>query len=115
MKDKYCLKSIESFQTINQSPNNKSATKQTFSFGRSPRFDTIRPMCIIFNSDVLAALTVVHKLVAKDQEPALDMGKNQILPNMLRIIQKLVNTRSLAYLIPTNNTIKEHRSDQAEK
>jgi len=38
MKEKYCLESVAAFQTINQSPNNKSATKATFSFSKSPRF-----------------------------------------------------------------------------
>ena len=42
MKDKYCLDSIVPFQTINQSPTNRSATKQTFSFAKSSRFDKIK-------------------------------------------------------------------------
>ena len=38
MKEKYCIKSVAPFHTINQSPTNISPAKQTFSFGKNPRF-----------------------------------------------------------------------------
>ena len=45
MKDKYCIKSIAPFHTINQSPTNLSASKQTFSFGKGTRFEPIKATC----------------------------------------------------------------------
>ncbi len=38
MKTKYCLKSTVSFNDINKSHTNRSKSKQTFSFCKSPRF-----------------------------------------------------------------------------
>ena len=45
MKDKFCIKSVAPFHTINHSPTNLSATKQTFSFGKNARFETPKPTC----------------------------------------------------------------------
>lgn len=36
------LKSV-AFETINQSPTNKSVSKQTFSFSKTPRFHLPKP------------------------------------------------------------------------
>ncbi len=55
MKDKFCLDSIVPFQIINQSPTNRSTSKQTFSFSKSSRFDKIKPK---YNSSYSAALTI---------------------------------------------------------
>ena len=38
------FKSIIPFKTINESHINKSVTKQTFSFSKSPRFDELKSM-----------------------------------------------------------------------
>lgn len=43
MREKFCLESIVPFQTLNQSPTNRSISKQTFSFARSPRFEAPAP------------------------------------------------------------------------
>lgn len=43
MKTKYCLNSTLSFNDINKSHTNKSKSKQTYSFSKTPRFDTIQP------------------------------------------------------------------------
>jgi len=43
MRDKYCLESVLPFQSINQSQTNRSRTKQTFSFSKSPRFANTQP------------------------------------------------------------------------
>ena len=42
MKTKYCLKSTASFKDINKSSVNRSKSKQTFSFCKSQRFETIK-------------------------------------------------------------------------
>ena len=39
MKEKFCLESIAPFKTINEAPTNRSTTKQTFSFTKTPRFN----------------------------------------------------------------------------
>ena len=51
MKGKYCLESVVPFSGINQSHTNRSATKQTFSFSRSPRFDSSRGTCPVNTYD----------------------------------------------------------------
>ena len=38
MKTKYCLQSTVSFEGINKSHVNRSKSKKTFSFCKSPRF-----------------------------------------------------------------------------
>lgn len=44
MKQKFCLTSVASFKDINSSLNNKSKTKQTFTFAGQARFDNIKPV-----------------------------------------------------------------------
>ena len=43
MKSRFCLSSVASFDKINRSITNKSATKQTFSFSKGSRFDGPKP------------------------------------------------------------------------
>lgn len=51
MKGKYCLESVVPFSGINQSHTNRSSTKQTFSFSKSPRFDSSRGACPVNTYD----------------------------------------------------------------
>lgn len=51
MKDKYCLDSVVPFSGINQSHTNRSSTKQTFSFSKSPRFDSNKAPCPVSTYD----------------------------------------------------------------
>ena len=43
MKHSFRLKSEESFNSINRSPTNRSLSKQTYAFSKSPRFHNFRP------------------------------------------------------------------------
>ena len=51
MKGKYCLESVVPFTGINQSHTNRSSTKQTFSFSKSPRFDSNKTPCPVSTYD----------------------------------------------------------------
>ena len=51
MKGKYCLDSVVPFSGINHSQTNRSSTKQTFSFSKSPRFDSSRGTCPVNTYD----------------------------------------------------------------
>ena len=115
MKDKYCLQSIESFQSINQSPNNKSSTKQTFSFSRSSRFQTIKPTCLLFYSDAQPIPMEVVRSVAKDQELASVMEKSMISQNPLSTSHKLESIQFQAFLTQIDKQREEHRLAPAER
>lgn len=78
MKEKYCLDSIVAFQTLNQSPTNRSATKQTFSFSKSPRFESIRAKYFIFYAVVPTVHTQAKKYCVKTQAQAWVLVRNMI-------------------------------------
>lgn len=78
MKEKYCLDSIVTFQTLNQSPTNRSATKQTFSFSKSPRFEAIRAKYFIAYTVVPTAHTQAKRYCVKTQVQAWVSVRNMI-------------------------------------
>ena len=43
MKSRFCLSSVSSFDKINKSVTNRSATKQTFTFSKTNRFTNPSP------------------------------------------------------------------------
>lgn len=82
MKEKFCLTSVASFSQINSSLNNKSKTKQTFSFGKTPRFDHLKPVYPHPHVDVSTAPTEATSSNTKFREPPLDTEPAPISPNV---------------------------------
>ena len=106
MKEKYCIKSIAPFHTINQSPTNLSSSKQTFSFSKSSRFEPIKATYFFLDADAQQVHMEELRSPVRDQELVLELARNQISQRKFLIILREEDILFLVYSTPTKSKRK---------
>lgn len=86
-------KNSEIFYQINQSPTNRSVSKNTYAFGKSSRFPELKPQYREIDVDAQSPLTYQIKLKNPPEEPVSAPPRSPILLKTLPARLEAANTQ----------------------